>query len=264
MKIIAIANQKGGVGKTTTAVNLAACLARSDRNVLLIDLDQQGNASQHVGVQLPAKEADTSYAALCDTKPDIARLIMPVGPNLSLIPAHIALAEVDLKLAAAVNPDGRLSRALATIADRYDYCILDCPPSLGRSTVNAFVAATHLIIAVETAWFAYDAVTRLITIVNEVIEQSNPKLAVYALATLHRGNVNVNRDVLERIRQVFLADAFETTIRHTATFVEASAAGQTIVDYAHGCRGHNDYQNLAKEVITRVETEARRNTAIAN
>ena len=212
MKVIAIANQKGGVGKTTTAVNLSACLARLGQRVLLIDLDQQVNATQHVGCQIPANENDTSFALLVSTNPDCARLIQPVSPNLALIPAHIALAEADLKLASAVNPDGRLKRALAQVSDNYDYAILDCPPSLGRATINAFCAATHLIVAVETAWFSYEAVTRLMTIANDVIEQSNPELKVYALATLHRNNVNVHRDVLARVREVFQELAFDSII----------------------------------------------------
>jgi chromosome partitioning protein len=264
VKVVAIANQKGGVGKTTTAVNLAACLARNGRRVLLLDLDQQVNATQYVGAQIPASEADSSFALLVEQKPDTRRFIQPVSPNLSLIPAHIALAELDLKLASAVNPDGRLRRALEQVAGDYDYVLLDCPPSLGRATINALVAASHLIVAVETAWFAYSAVERLVTIVDEVIEQSNPRLEIYALATLHRQGVKMHAQVLERVREVFRERAFDTCIRHTVAFVESAAAGQPIVDYANGSRGHQDYQALAKEVISRVEAKQAGHTAVAN
>jgi chromosome partitioning protein len=249
MKTIAIANQKGGVGKTTTAVNLSACLARLGQRVLLVDLDQQVNATQHLGAEIPSSEEQSSFALLVASSPHVKDLVRGVGPNLALIPAHIALAEVDLRLASAVNPDGRLVRALAQVKDDYDYAILDCPPSLGRATINAFCAATHLIVAVETAWFSYEAVTRLMTIANDVIEQFNPDLKVYALATLHRAQVNVHRDVLQRVQEVFQAWAFETVIRHTAAFVEAAAAHQSIAEYAHGSRGHQDYAALADELL---------------
>lgn len=254
MFVITIVNQKGGVGKTTTAVNLAACLARAGRSVLLIDLDQQCNATQHTGQQQPKSEHDSSYALFTEQRPDAARLILPAGPNLALIPAHIALAEVDLRLASAVNPDGRLKRALAPILPQYDYCLLDCPPSVGRATINAMNAATHLIVAVETAWFAYEAVQRLAAVISDVVEQSNPTLQVFALATKRRLKVKMDAEVLERVRETFGANAFETVIRNTVAFVEAAASGQSIVDYANGSGAHQDYQNLAKEVLARVET----------
>lgn len=257
MHILAIVNQKGGVGKTTTAVNLAACLARANRSVLLIDLDQQTNATQHLACERPQDVNKTSHALLVESKPDAAALIQPIAPNLAMIPAHIALAEVDLRLAAAVNPDGRLRRALAPLEGQYDFCILDCPPAIGRSTLNALVAATHLIVVVETAWFAYEAVERLITIVDDVIEQSNPGLEVYALATKRRPNVRLDAAVLDRVREVFQERAFETVVRHTVAFSEAAMAGQSIVDYASGSGGHQDYQKIAKEVIERVEAQTR-------
>jgi chromosome partitioning protein len=249
MQIISIANQKGGVGKTTTAVNLSACLARAGQSVLLIDLDQQANATQHLGLPAPDSEADSSYALLVESKPNLERLTKPIAPNLSVIPAHIALAEVDLKLASAVNPDGRLRRALSDC--QVDYVVIDCPPSLGRATINALSAATRLIVAVQTHWFAYEAVQRLITIVDDVVDQSNPSLEVYALATMVKANQKMDGQVLARVREVFGDHAFQTIIRHTVAFVEAAAAGQSIIDYAHGSRGHQDYANLAKEVTQR-------------
>ncbi len=256
MKTIAIANQKGGVGKTTTAVNLAACLSRLGRRVLLVDLDPQANATDHLGFENPADEAHSSYALIAEKSPDLSKILQPVAPNLQIAPGHIALAEIDIKLFSAINRETRLLRALSQAANDFDYVILDCAPSLGISTVNAFCAATHIIITIQTNWFAYEALKRLMAIASDVMEESNPELVTFALATLHRPNVNVNRDVMARIEQDFEDLALKTVIRHTATLVEASVAKQPIIDYAHGSKGHNDYQQLAEEVIARVERQA--------
>ena len=244
MNIIAIANQKGGVGKTTTAVNLSACLSRMGRRVLLVDLDPQANATDHCALENPTDERHSSYALIADKSPEFANIIKPVSPNLQIARGHIALAEIDIKLFSTINRETRLQRALSQVANVFDYTIIDCAPSLGISTVNAFCAATHIIIAIQTNWFAYEALKRLMAIASDVIEESNPNLITYALATLHRPNVNVNRDVLERIKGDFEDLCMETVIRHTATLVEASVAKQPIGDYAHGSKGHQDYQPL--------------------
>jgi chromosome partitioning protein len=253
MKTIAIANQKGGVGKTTTAVNLAACLSRLGKRVLLVDLDPQANATDHLGVENPADEINSSYALIAEKTPNLAEILLPVAPNLALAPGHIALAEIDIKLFTTINRETRLRRALALAENDYDYAIIDCAPSLGISTVNAFCAATHILITIQTNWFAYEALKRLMAIASDVIAESNPHLVTYALATLHRANVNSNRDVLARIQEDFQDLTLQTTIRHTATLVEASIAKQPIIDYAHGSKAHQDYQQLAEELIGRVE-----------
>lgn len=256
MITIAIANQKGGVGKTTTAVNLSACLARMGRRVLLIDLDPQGNATDHMGQETPDDTAQSSFALIAEKEPDFASLLRPVSPNLQLAPAHIALAEIDIKLFTAINRETRLRRSLAEIADRFDYAVIDCAPSLGISTVNALCAATHTLITIQTNWFAYEALKRLMTIVSDVMDEANPSLVTYALATLHRANVNNNRAVLERVQEEFGKLCLGATIRHTATLAEASVAKTPIVDYAHGSKAHQDYQALAEEIVSRVERQA--------
>lgn len=255
MNIIAIANQKGGVGKTTTAVNLAACLSRAGRRVLLVDLDPQANATDHLGLENPASEASSSYALIAEKTPDPTHIIVPVAPNLALAPGHIALAEIDIKLFTTINRETRLKRALALVEKDFDYVIIDCAPSLGISTVNAFCAATHILVTIQTNWFAYEALKRLMAIASDVMAESNPELVTYAVATIHRASVNSNRDVLARIQEDFQGLAFTTTIRHTATLVEASIAKQPIVDYAHGSRAHQDYQQLAEELMQRVERQ---------
>jgi chromosome partitioning protein len=258
MKTIAIANQKGGVGKTTTAVNLAACLSRSGRRVLLVDLDPQANATDHLNLDNPDDERHSSYGLIAEKSPDLAAIITPVAPNLALARGHIALAEIDIKLFTTINRETRLRRALAQVETEYDYTIIDCAPSLGISTINAFCAATHIIIAIQTNYFAYEAIKRLMAIATDVKAESNPDLIPFALATLHRANVNSNRDVLDLIKSDFEHLALDSVIRHTATLVEASIAKQPIVDYAHGSRAHQDYQRLTEEIIERVESEARR------
>lgn len=172
-----------------------------------------------------------------------------------LRPVTIALAEIDIRLFNAINRETRLLRALSQIEESFDYAIIDCAPSLGIATVNAFCAATHLLITIQTNWFAYEALKRLMAIASDVMEESNPNLVTYALATLHRANVNVNRDVLAKIQEDFKSLALASVIRHTATLAEASVNQQPIIDYAHGSKGHQDYQALAEEIISRVERQ---------
>jgi chromosome partitioning protein len=259
--VISIANQKGGVGKTTTAVNLAGCLAARDERVLLVDLDGQGNATSHLGVEIPESENLTSYALLAEAEPDVEKLVVPVAPNLLLVPGHIALAEVDIKLFSQINRDTRLARALQSIADGVDFVVIDCPPSLGMATVNALSASTDVVICVQTNVFAYEAVRRLLAIIKVVKKELAPDLAIHALATLHRATVNLNKSVLEKVMQNFPNQTLQTTISQTAALTEAAAAGQTIIDYANGSRGHQDYEKLTDELIRLIRQRSEKGAA---
>lgn len=253
MKIIAIANQKGGVGKTTTAVNLSACLARSGRRTLLVDFDPQSNATIHTGAENPGNEMHSSYALISERQPDLGQMIKPIGPNWQIVPGHIALAEIDIQIFNVMNREQRLKKALSQIENQFDYVIIDCAPSLSITTVNALCAATHLIIAIQTNWFAYEALKRLMSIVGDVIDESNPQLLAFALATMHRRNVNIHEEVLEQIKKDFRELMLESVIPYTATLPEASAAKMPICDYADGSKADLAYQSLTKEIIERVE-----------
>jgi len=254
MTVIAIANQKGGVGKTTTAVNLAACLARDGRRVLLIDLDHQANATDHLGVEPPEEERHSSWALIAERDPDFASLLRPAGPNLVLAPASVALADVDLDLASALSRERRLAYTLRRLEGDYDYAILDCPPSLGLVTLNALAAARRVLITIQTNRWAFSAQRRILKLVAELRDEINPSLGFYALATMHRTNVIVHREVLEKMREHFEEIALSTIIRFTATLPEAASARQTIVDYAEGSKAHLDYKQLAAEIDARLRS----------
>ena len=261
--VISIANQKGGVGKTTTAVNLSGCLAGRGQRVLLVDLDGQSNATSHLGVDIPESEDVTSYALLADAEPDVEKLAIPVVENLLLIPGHIALAEVDIKLFSQINRDTRLARALRSVADSVDYIVIDCPPSLGMATVNALSASTDVVICVQTNVFAYEAVRRLLAIIKVIKKELAPHLAIHALATLHRPTVNLNKSVLEKVAQNFPHQTLQTTISQTAALTEAAAAGQTIIDYANGSRGHQDYEKLTDELVRIIRKRNKKDQALS-
>jgi chromosome partitioning protein len=158
---ITIANQKGGVGKTTTAVNLSACLAKLGRRVLVVDLDSQANCTSHFGTD-PEAERPNAYHALTDSDSELRSVVLNVRPNLDLVPASLDLATLDLQLASAVNRDRRLHKQLRAIQACYDYVLIDCPPSLGVATINAFAACTHLIVCIQTHMFSYSGMTRLL------------------------------------------------------------------------------------------------------
>ena len=230
-------------------MNLSGCLAGRGERVLLIDLDGQGNATSHLGIEIPESEESTSYALLAEAEPDIEKLAVPVAANLLLVPGHIALAEVDIKLFSQINRDTRLARALQPIEESVDFVVIDCPPSLGMATVNALSASTDVVICVQTNVFAYEAVRRLLAIIKVVKKELAPNLAIHALATLHRPTVNLNKSVLEKISQNFPNQTLQAFISQTAALTEAAAAGQTIIDYANGSRGHQDYEKLTSELV---------------
>ena len=249
----AITNQKGGVGKTTTAVNFAACLANLGKKVLVADLCHQCNATDHFGHPEPEREEESSWNLLVGKNPDVEALIRPITANLSLIPAHPALAEVDVASMPVVGREKRLRTALSQIESRWDYCVIDCAPSLGVGTVNALTAANTVIITVQTNRFALRGVTRLLKMIEDVKKNVNPELGFYAVATLHRKSVIIHKEILDALRELFGDLALETVIHHTAALAEASEVQQPVVVYASGSTAHQEYQAMTKEILKRAE-----------
>ncbi|HNC46982.1 MAG TPA: ParA family protein [Acidobacteriota bacterium] len=262
MKTIAIANQKGGTGKTTTCVNLAACLARLGLRVLAIDIDSQANLTSHFGLT-PFDLDLTIYEVL--TNPNIvftkqAQVIKNVRPNLDLIPANLNLSSLDIELAGAVNRDQRLRRKLKDIADSYDYILIDCPPALNFATLNAFTACNILLVCVQTHLFSFTAVEKLLQTVNEVSEQYEIPIAAYALPTMFEKSSNSHNVVLEKIRDHFGPYSF-SPIHKNVRCIDASISCQPVIELDRSCSASVDYQRLAKEIVNEFEEKSNRRNA---
>jgi len=254
MKVIAVANQKGGVGKTTTAVNLSGCLSKIGRSVMLIDLDAQANATTHLGLN-PFDPRQTIYEVLRGQK-SIDQVLVPSPGNIMLAPSNLFLAELDLELMGEMNRENKLRKAIEPVEKKYEYVIIDCPPNLGMATINAFCACDIVIIPVQTNFFAIDAVTRLLLTLQKVVKEYRYEIRVYALATMFEKNINVQKQVLSQIRAKFEAQMLEAIIHKNTRLVETSSAGVPITEYDQICSGFVDYLRLAKELINEFESEA--------
>jgi chromosome partitioning protein len=249
--LLAIANQKGGVGKTTTAVNLSAALAMRGRTVLLVDLDPQANASMSYldvrSLQKSMYDVFTGQAALAD-------IIQPSPvPRLDVAPARIALAKLEGQLVGELDAHYRLKDRLQTIKDRYEFVIIDTPPALGLITVNALVAATHLLIPVQSSYFALEGTDDLLETVERIRARPNPDLKLLgAVITLHDKRTTLSRDVQKAIIGVFGGRVFETTISKSIRLEESPAHRESIFTFAPQSSGAYEYYKLCEEVIERV------------
>lgn len=252
MKVIAVANQKGGVGKTTTAVNVAACLAHSCKHVLLIDLDPQSNATTHCGINpyLWRKEKrKTSYDMLQDLEIDIKEAIIEKNSYFHIIPATLEMADADIVLGTVINRESRLQAQLRRLPMDYDYIIIDTPPNLGILTLNALVACTQIIICCETQPFALLAIQKLAQTINEVIKATGRILDIRCLATKFDRRKGSDKEVLEEIQEKFESQCFSIPIPYTVKLTEASGQGKTIVEYDKSSPGFTAYDTVAKEII---------------
>jgi len=258
MRSIAVINQKGGVGKTVTAVHLAAGLARYGRRVLLIDLDPQAHASLHFGVQLSG-EQPSLYDTLVHGAP-LADAMRSVTERLALLPGSIDLVGVDLELHQRDQREGILAGALAAYRDAFEYCLIDCPPSLGLLTVNALAAVEEVIIPLQPHFLALQGLGRLLETVELARQSLNPRLRVSGIVLcLYEKSTRLAQEVLDDITQ-FLRHAdtdapwhgarvFETKIRRSIKLAECPSFGQTVFDYAPGSHGAEDYLALTREVL---------------
>jgi chromosome partitioning protein len=248
--VYAIANQKGGVGKTTTAVNLAACIAEAGYASLLIDMDPQSNAT--LGLGIDKHITPTVYDALLDDVPLADAVVASQIPNLGVIPAGPDLAGANVELPRLPGSESRLRDVLAPIRDRYAFILLDCPPSLGPLTVNALVAADRVIVPVQSEYFALEGLAGLLDTLSLVQRELNPRLTVAGmLLTMHDNRTRLAQDVESEVRQHFPELVFETVIPRNVRVGEAPSFGKPVIHYDPHCAGADAYFELAKEVAAR-------------
>lgn len=252
VKVIAIANQKGGVGKTTTAINLAAAFARRGQNVLLIDLDPQSNTSITFLDLLTVEY--TAYEFLMDSGGDWEKSIHKTSvEGLDLIPARISLAKLESKLVGDFDAPFRLKDRLEALRSKYQVILIDTPPTLGLITVNALVAATHVLIPIQSSYFALEGTDDLLETIERVKARPNPNLQVLGvLVTLHDKRTTLAREVHEQIRRVFGAKLFDTVITRSVRLEESPAYKESIFTFAPHSSGATEYSQLCEEVISRV------------
>ncbi|WP_371807469.1 ParA family protein [Adlercreutzia sp. ZJ141] len=250
-KVIAIINQKGGVGKSTTSINLGAALGEIGKQVLLIDLDPQGNSSSGLGIDKGAVQ-NCIYDVLLNDVPIEQAIIPDVYEGLDVVPATINLAGAEVELVSEMARENRLKDAVGTMRGRYDFVFIDCPPSLGLLTVNALVAADKLLIPIQCEFYALEGVTKLLDSMNRVKSRLNPSLDIYGvLMTMYDGRTTLSRQVVEEVRNYFGRIVFETMIPRTVKLSEAPSYGQPITQYDPAGKGAQSYVDLAKEVISR-------------
>jgi chromosome partitioning protein len=265
-KVLALANQKGGVGKTTTSVNVACDLARRGYHILLIDLDPQGNATSSLGVDKLRIEGSI-YDVLVDGQEIASVVRCDVRPNLDLVGANHVLAGAEVELTNLTRPQKRLNLALENVRSRYDAVVIDCPPSLGMLTVNGLTACDVVVIPVQCEYLALEGLTQLINTVDLVKRSLNPALDVLGLVmTMYDGRTRLSADVVRDVARLFPNRIFRTVIPRTVRLAEAPSNGQSIFEYDAGSRGAEAYQQLGAEIerrlgLTQPTTELDRDAA---
>ncbi|HET7734651.1 MAG TPA: ParA family protein [Nocardioidaceae bacterium] len=251
-RVISMCNQKGGVGKTTTTINLGASLAEYGRKVLLVDFDPQGSLS--VGLGLNPHDMELSvYNLLMDRETTIDEVIVPTNvPGMDLLPSNIDLSAAEVQLVHEVAREQTLQRVLAPAIEKYDVILIDCQPSLGLLTVNALTASDGVVVPLECEYFALRGVALLKTTIDKVRERLNPRLTIDGvLGTMYDGRTLHSREVMERLVEAWGDTVFHTVIRRTIKFSDSTVAGEPITTYASASTGAESYRSLAKEVLSR-------------
>lgn len=264
-KIIAIANQKGGVGKTTTAINLGGCFGVLEYKTLIIDADPQANATSGVG--LDPQNNNNVYDCLVNDADPTDLIIQTDNPNLDIIPSHIDLVGAELEMINLENREVRLKRALAKIKDQYDFIIIDCSPSLGLITVNALTAADSVIIPVQCEYFALEGLGKLLNTIKIVQGRLNPDLEIEGIVlTMYDTRLRLANQVVEEVKTHFQELVFDTLIHRNTKLGEAPSFGETIVMHDATSKGSINYLNFAREILqknnlTKIENEDKSITA---
>ncbi|MBW2013612.1 MAG: AAA family ATPase [Deltaproteobacteria bacterium] len=256
MRIISIANQKGGCGKTTSAINLSACLAHTGRKVLLIDMDPQGHSA--IGLNINTNELEKT---VCDTlchsngpKVVLNDVTIEVNSNFYIAPSNISLSTLEQHLSMVQGRETKLKEAIGGLDQIYDYIIIDCPPSLGLLTFNSLIASTEVIVPIEMSLFSLHGISKLLKIIDLVREKTGHEIRVKVIATMYDKRTRISKEVLQDIKNHFKDSRFITIINTNVKLKEAASFGKSIIDYDQKARGFRDYMALTKEVIAEEKT----------
>jgi chromosome partitioning protein len=252
-KIIAIANQKGGVGKTTTTINLAASLGVLEKKVLLIDADPQSNASSGLGIDVESVENGT-YRLLEHAITAKEAIVATKSPNVDIIPAHIDLVAIEIELVDKEEREYMLKKAIESLKESYDYILIDCAPSLGLLTLNALTASDSVIIPIQCEYFALEGLGKLLNTIKSIQKIHNPSLDIEGLLlTMYDSRLRLSNQVVEEVKKHFDKMVFKTIIQRNVRLGEAPSYGESIISYDAGSKGANNYLSLAQELIEKNE-----------
>lgn len=253
MRTIAIANQKGGCGKTTVAINLSACLAREGRRTLLVDMDPQGHCALGLAVpeeQIELSVVDALMRVTTNEPVDLARVIWQITANFDLAPSKTDLARLELEMLSHEDREKRLTRVLESVADRYDFAVIDCPPHIGLLTFNAFHAAGEIVIPVDTGYFSLQGLTKQIDAVNQMRERNGHDVRVRVLANQYDVRTKLGREILSELKRKFDSLMCQSFINFNTKLKEGASFGQPITEYDPGSMGFRDFVRLARELIS--------------